>query len=327
MYIAFSPDNAKWTRIASNPVLHGWPEGYGKYAAHGVSDIIDAFYDPIHKRYAAAVKLFSGLPGDPWNRGTRLGSSPGTRRIVGMTFSSDFVHWEKPWRIIVPDERDQGDMEFYSMGGIHARGGLLLGFVRALRDDLPCDSGGPRDGIGWTTLAWSRDGRKWTRDVEPFIDRNHKPGTWDHAMAWGSSAIQIGNELFIYYGGYARGHKVEPAKERQIGLARMPIDRYVSRDAGSAGGTLLTRPLELNGQTLTVNADTRGEMRVRLLRDDGKPVRGYDWKDCKILKGDSLSQKVSWGETRSSLPNGNYRIEFKLNDAKLFGFDVAKIGA
>jgi hypothetical protein len=168
------------------------------------------------------------------------------------------VHWEKPWRIIVPDERDQGHMEFYSLGGVHARGSLLIGFVRVLRDDLPCDAGGPPDGLGYTTLTWSRDGRNWTRDHEMFIDRNLKSGTWDHAMAWGSSAIQIGDELFIYYGGYARGHKVEPAKERQIGLARMPVDRYVSRDAGTNGGTLLTPPFALNGRRLIVNADIRG---------------------------------------------------------------------
>jgi len=322
MYIAFSPDNAKWTRIPGNPVLHGWPEGFPKYSACGVSDIIDAFYDPIHKRYAAAVKLFSGLPTDPWSRGTRLGSSPGTRRIVGMTFSSDFVHWEKPWRIIVPDERDQGDMEFYCMGGTHARGGLLIGFVRALRDDLPCDPGGPKDGIGWTTLAWSRDGRNWTRDAETFIDRNQAGGAWDHAMAWGSSCIQIGDELFIYYGGYARGHKVEPTKERQIGLARMPVDRYVSRDAGADGGTLLTHAMELKGKTLTVNADIQGEIQIRLLRENGKPVRGCDWKDCQPLKGDSISHKVSWRGSREQLPNDVVRLEFKLLNAKLYGFDV-----
>jgi hypothetical protein len=322
MYITFSPDNAKWIRLPGNPVLPSWPDGYGKYAGHGVSDIIDAFYDPIHQRYAAAVKLFSGLPEDPWSRGTRLGTSPGTRRIVGMTFSPDFVHWEKPWRIIVPDERDQGDMEFYSLGGVHARGSLLIGFVRVLRDDLSCDPGGPPNGIGYTTLAWSRDGRTWTRDHETFIDRNPKAGTWDHAMAWGSSAIQIGDELFIFYGGYARGHKVEPGKERQIGLARMPVDRYVSRAAGANGGTLLTKPFALSGKRLVVNAQIRGELRVRLVHANGKPVRGFDWQDCRPIKGDSLSHNVSWGGQRSTLPDGACQFEFSLKSAQLYGFGI-----
>jgi hypothetical protein len=141
-------------------------------------------------------------------------------------------------------------------------------------------------------------------------------------MTWGSAAIQIGDELFIYYGGYARGHKVEPGKERQIGLARMPVDRYVSRNAGAKGGTLLTQPLELKGRALTVNADIQGEMRIRLLGENGKPVRGYDWKDCPPLKGDSISHKISWGGSREKLPDVAVRLEFKLVNAKLYGFDV-----
>jgi len=322
MWIQFSPDNTNWTGVPGNPVLSSWPVGYGKYSEYACSDIIDAFYDPIHKRYAAAVKLFSGLPEDPWSKGTRIGDAPFTRRIIGMTFSSDFVHWEKPWRIIVPDERDQGDMEFYCLGGIHARGSLLIGFVRALRDELPCDPGGPPNGIGWTTLAWSRDGRTWTRDHETFLDRNRKSGTWDHAMTWASSCAQVGNELLIYYGGYARGHKIEPGKERQIGLARMPTDRYVSRDAGPNGGTLLTQPFELKGRTLTVNADIQGEMRVRILSESGKPIRGYGWSDCRTIRGDSLVHKVSWAGRLSGLPEGRVQLEFQLQDAKLYAFDV-----
>jgi len=322
MYVAFSPDNRNWKRATNGPVLPSWPVGYNKYSEYACSDIIDAFYDPIHNRYAAAIKLMAGAQNDPWSRGTRLGTSPFTRRIGGMTFSSDFVHWEKPWRIIVPDDRDQGDTEFYCMGGIHARGSLLIGFVRVLRDDLPCDAGGPPNGIGWTTLAWSRNGRNWTRDHDIFLDRNYKPGSWDHAMTWGGSCVQIGRELFIYYSGYARGHKIEAGKERQIGLARMPVDRYVSRDAGANGGTLLTQPLQLKGHLLTVNADIRGEMRIRLLRDNGKPIRGYDWKDCQPLKDDSIAHKVNWADARVKLRPNTVRLEFKFVSAKLYGFAV-----
>jgi hypothetical protein len=98
--------------------------------------------------------------------------------------------------------------------------------VRVLRDDLPCDPGGPRDGIGYSVLATSRDGVAWQRRREPFLDRDPGRGTWDHAMSWIGAAVPVGDEVFFYYGGYARGHKVEPATERQIGLARMKRDRY-----------------------------------------------------------------------------------------------------
>ena len=47
-------------------------------------------------------------------------------------------------------------------------------------------------------------------------------------MTWIGYALPVGDEVYLYYGGYARGHKVEPDTERQIGLAKMKRDRYVA---------------------------------------------------------------------------------------------------
>jgi hypothetical protein len=109
------------------------------------------------------------------------------------------------------------------MAGILARGDLLIGLVKVLRDDLPAEASGEKRGIGYTTLAYSRDGVTWTRDREPFLPRNPSTGTWDHAMSWGDCQCPVDDDVFIYYGGYARGHKVERFTERQIGLARMSL--------------------------------------------------------------------------------------------------------
>src|SRR5205085_309822 len=181
--------------------------GYGKFVAHGVQDIIDVFYDPLQKRYAAALKL-PALAGDGYAPGPRAGAS--FRRLVGMSTSSDFMHWEKPWRILTPDQRDEGLLEFYGMGAIHQRGKLYIGVARVLHDDFSCDPGGPKNGIGYAVLVTSRDGVRWQRFREPFLDRNVQPGSWDHAMTWIGCALPLGEEMLFYYGGYARGHKIEP---------------------------------------------------------------------------------------------------------------------
>src|SRR5262249_55712644 len=148
-----------------------------------------------------------------------------------------------------------------------------VGLVRVLRDDLPCDAGGPKDGIGYTVLATSRDGVTWTRYREPFLDRNPERGSWDHAMTWTSGTLPVGDEVFFYYGGYARGHKVAAATERQIGLARMKKDRYVALVPAKESGTLRTPPFVVPGDRLTVNAQTAGgDVRVRLLNAGGRPL-------------------------------------------------------
>jgi hypothetical protein len=214
----------------------------------------------------------------------------------------------------MPDQKDEGLTEYYSVGNVIARGGLLIGLLKVLRDDLPAEPDGKVQGIGYTVLAWTRDGEHWERDREPFMDRNPQPGTWDRAMTWGDCLLPVDDEVFIYYGGYARGHKVERFKERQLGFARMQRDRFVSRDAASEGGTLRTPPLLLDGSKLTLNANIKGELRVRLL--DGTNVA-----ESAPLHGDSLAHEVQWNSS-PQFKGKPVQLEFVVNDARLYGFEL-----
>lgn len=299
MYVGFSRDGLRWTGDEKNPVLSG------------IGDIVDVYYDPLTRLYRATVKLNANAA-DGYAPAPRAGST--FRRLVGMSSSPDFVRWEKPWRIHVPDTHDDGLLEFYGMGGMHLRGGLHIGLVRVLRDDLPCDPGGPKDGIGYTVLATSRDGVKWHRYREPFLDRNPEPGSWDHAMTWMSGAVPVGDEVFFYYGGYARGHKVEPGTERQIGLARMKRDRYVALTPERDAGVLRTPPVVVPGGRMTVNADARqGRVRVRLMTADGEA------DDAKPVTGDVLAGEVVWPKPLAAWRGKAVSFEFRLEKAALFG--------
>ena len=125
------------------------------------------------------------------------------------------------------------------------------------------------------------------------------PGTWDHAMTWVDCQFPVGDETYLYYGGYARGHKVERFTERQIGLARMKRDRYVAREAGKTPGTLRTPLLTLDGSTLTLNAEARGgEVKAQVLDSAGKPMPGFTFADCTPIRSDaSLSRCASSPES------------------------------
>jgi hypothetical protein len=319
MSVGFSPDGFRWTACDKNPVLSTWPEGHGNRVRHGIGDIVDVFYDPLAQRYGAAVKV-NAVAEDGYAPAPRAGKT--FRRLVGMSVSKDFVHWERPWRILVPDRKDEGLLEFYGMGGIHLRGSMYIGLVRVLRDDLACDPGGPKDGIGYTVLATSRDGISWHRYREAFLDRNSKRGTWDHAMTWMSYALPVGDEVYFYYGGYARGHKVAPATERQIGLARMKKDRYVALVPTADEGIVRTRPFVLAGDRLTVNADaTHGEIRIRLLDGDGKPIQELREAEAKPVRGDHLAAEAWWPKPLAELRGRSVRLEFRLRHAALFGFE------
>jgi hypothetical protein len=312
MKIAVSPDGLEWKMLTEKTVVK-----------HN-QDVNSLCWDPIRQQFLMVGQMKLKIKPE-WEE---------KRRIPHQSVSKDLLNWEPIWPILMPKigaPIEKGETQYYAMSGIKARGDLLIGLVKILRDDLNATAGktakemGDMDrkaaGIGYTVLAWSRDGRTWQRDHEVFIPENPLPGSWDHANAWGGDQLVVGDETFLYYAGYARGHKVERFKERQIGLARMPRDRYVAREADLNMGRLITRPLILNGSRITVNAYVEGEMCVRLVDMKGQTIEGFDWVN---LSGDAVDHPVAWEKELKSVSDKPVQIEFQLQDAQLYGFDLYK---
>ena len=296
--VAFSADGIHWKAGPANPIIPfvwNYGDAWDGYCPFG--DIIEAFYDPAKKQYIAPLCI-NALKGDGWIGRSRTGPR---RRLLGLSQSKDFVRWSKPRRILMPPMEKRGkDMtEFYGFTGLY-RDGLYIGFLRVLRDDLPADPGGPIEGIGWTELIISRDGEDWRRVPGTFFDRDHAPDSWDHAMAWIGDAVVLENEITLYYGGYNKGHKIGT---RKIGLARMPLDRFVSLSAtGDKPALLRTKIIRTSCKHLTLNARTAsGTIKVRLSDGAGKVLPGYSFADSLPFRGDALAWRVGW-KGRSQLP-------------------------
>lgn len=302
--IAYSADGLAWTPLTPEVVL---------YQNH---DITGIFHDPLRNRHIATASVYR--TGDKWS---------GDRRVTMHAFSDDFIHWSPPHYVVTPDDAlDGGATQFYAMDGYLVRGGLLIGMVKVLRDDLKADN--PPDppeayGVGYTALAWSRDGETWTRDRDHFFDPDPRKGAWDHAHAWIDEQLRVGDEVYLYYGGYARGHKVNRFEERQIGLVRMRRDRYVARVAGGVPGRLLTPTLLLDAEALTLNADaSSGEIHVRLLTREDKPIEGFDYGDASSIRVDALDAPVTWKRPLKELSGTPVRIEFEIRNARLYALEL-----
>lgn len=303
--LAASPDGLSWTQITR-------PDAPDDVIIPHNHDINGIFRDPLRKRYLAIASTFVTDPA--WSD---------KRRVTTQSVSDDLVTWSPLQRILVPDPKtEHAQTQFYAMDGFLVRGDLLIGMVKVLRDDLKADDPPePPDayGIGYTTLAWTRDGEHWVRDREPFFDRHPRKGEWDHAHAWIDEQVPVGDQVYLYYGGYARGHKVNRFEDRQIGLVRMMRDRYVAREA-KGEGSLMTPLLVLNADTLTLNADARGgEIRVAICDKAGNALPGFSFNDCQPITADGLNLPVRW---QQNLPRDRtVRLQFKLTRARLFAFD------
>lgn len=296
--------------VAGSPDgLHFKPIAKGVVFAHD-HDINNLWRDPLRQRYVVTASTVRKLP-----------QFKGARRTTVQAFSADLVHWSPASIVLAADDRYDPDItQFYAMSAFLARGDLVIGLVKVLHDDWHAP-GAPRGafGVGHTSLAWTRDGEHWVRDREVFFAPDPTPGTWDHAHAWIDEQLPVGDDLYLYYAGYKWGHKYNRFEERQLGLVKMPRDRYVAREAGAEPGSLRTPPLVLQGTALTINASIAGELRLRLLDQAGQPLAGFDWI---TLHGDHLNHAVPFRQPLASRAGQPTRLEFQLQRARLFGFDL-----
>lgn len=303
--LAGSPDGAAWSPLDPARVIKH---------SHDISGL---YFDPARNRFVATVSVYR--PGYDW---------ADKRRITMHSVSADLKTWSVPHYVVLPVSGvDEGQTQFYAMDGYLARGRMLLGMVKVLRDDVKADT--PPDppdayGVGYTALAWSHDGVHWLRDPAHFFAPDPRQGAWDHAHAWIDEQVPVGDDVYLYYGGYARGHKVNRFEERQIGLVRMKRDRYVARAAGDAPGVLRTVPFTFIGESFTLNADASGgRIRARVLDETGGVMRGYAYEDCTPIAGDALDAPLAWRARTAALKNKTIRLEIAIERARLFALNIA----
>ena len=179
--------------------------------------------------------------------------------------------------------------------------------------------GTSRDGDNWD-LSWVYAG-------EPLVPRG-PDGSFDKDMIFPSSSIVTWQDKhWIYYGGFRERHwQFGVPHKSAIGLATLPLDRFVGLQAGQKTGSATTRPFKLAGGRLILNADTReGNIRVAVLDQAGQPIEGFSVRDCRVLKcSDDLRAPVKWEGPRSlaDLKGQVIRLRFILGNATLYAFEV-----
>ncbi|MBN2293868.1 MAG: hypothetical protein JXM70_15680 [Pirellulales bacterium] len=265
MMIAFSPDGIRWHRHQEKPVLAAAKK------EQSISDVLDLMIDPANGKFVAYTKGWAH-------------PHPHHRQIV-RTESIDFVNWSTP-QVVLRHANTIKDTESYGMT-VFAHEGMYFGLLRIYhsKTDKTID----------IQLTSSRDGKKWNRvaDQATFIPRGAE-GAWDDGMIFTSRPVIRGDVMEFYYSGWDGDH-ASHSRRSGIGLATLPLDRFVAVEADGGKGLLRTTPQKIANSTLTINADARGgKIRVALLDKDGKRLPGFSLDDCDSIEGDSLRHRLSW---------------------------------
>jgi hypothetical protein len=265
----------------------------------------------------------------------------GEKRRIYITESDDMIHWPEPVLCLAPTYyEDNFDDSYYGMTRISI-GGLWVGFLNVFHQvDNAID----------VRLVHSRDhGRSWNQIPgnvnKPFLPRG-PPGSWDQYMVnIPSQPIQVGDELWVYYGGAKIHHDFwsslwlpgldhpEAAEDMAkvapwgLGFAKLRLDGFVSLDAGVREGILAAKPFFSDGKYLIVNAEceSNGYIEAEICNaktDD--PWDGYAREDCDTFEGDSVNHTFSWkGRTVVNIILDWTRLRFYMKNAKIYSFRVA----
>ncbi len=327
-----SPDGLQWNPFSQEPLCRG-------------GDVITGYYDEQRSLYVAFPKINHVVRGHD-------------RRVFWLITSPDFQTWSEPELVITPDLRDDASSlarveearpildvpdapelmrtEFYGVGAYPAEScTLAFPWMLTVNND---GRFGNQEGPGELQLAVSRDLRHWERPFRtPCLVRG-KPGEWDGGFfVCQSRALRVGDEVWLYYSAstYTHGtpclYRAENTGRHtthtsSIGLAIWQLDRFVSADASSDGGTLTTVPVSFTGGRLELNARVRegGSIVVSLLDAAGKELPGFEASEP--ITGDNLRHEVHWqgSPELAALVGKPVMLRFAMKSAELFSFAFRK---
>ena len=295
MMVAFSPDGIHWKRLRKRPILAA------EEKEESISDVINIMQDLDTRKFLAFTKGWA----DPF---------PSHRQIV-RTESDDFVSWSTP-KPVIRHAHDERDPESYGMAAFKTSGmyfGLLRSYKSKTTEQID------------TQLAASYDGKKWFRvaDQATFIPTG-PAGSWDDGMIFAVAPVIRGDTMQFFYSAWNGPHN-EDNLTAAIGLACLPVNRFVAVTGQTAASQLTTKPFTLEKDAqFTVNADAReGEIRVALVSKGGSEIPGFGHYDAPPIRSNGFRHPIRWHE--KAIPEAFVGKRVKLvfsvkGKAKLFGF-------
>ena len=278
-YLYYSPDGFNWTPYEGNPVFDtGDRVGRWGPTSH-------MGWDPIRKVYAVHME-------NCLHRGCRLG-----KRIIGRSESLDMTQWSRDQTIMVPDDNNYPDTEFYAMP-VMAYEGVYIGVPWIFRTT---------NTLHYPELAFSRDGIHYQRPYRQALVSLGDFGDFDESTIYVSQPFVHGGEIRIYYyGGNWRGSEALYEKGDKagfaVGLATVKEDGFVSVDAGKIHpGELVTRLFTFEGDELYVNMEAakhnhgsgQPEIKVAILGSDTDAAGGFSMDAADPIRTTG-KHRISW---------------------------------
>jgi Tol biopolymer transport system component len=316
--MAHSADGITWT-----------PDNGGRPVTGRAADSYNqVLWDPLAQTYRLFTRTDFGTPGGA----TEL---RGTRSMTNADPQSQPTAWHtvRAWKFDREGDAEAQRRQIYAVScwiyeGVYfallsvyehpsdfAEGTTTDHVTRHERDVMNFYVATSRDGDAWD-LGWVYSGT-------PMIPRG-PAGAFDKDLLLPASTIVTHDDRhWLYYAGANERHgneAVQFERPMALGLATLPLDRFVGLSAGDEQGVVTTRPFRLEGDALQVNVDAHhGSVRINLLDEHGTPIPGCSASATGI---DDIRWQPVWtaGQQVTSMRGKIVRLRFQLQNARSYAF-------
>lgn len=284
LYVFQSADGIRWELIKDEPVITE-----GAFDSQNL-----AFWHPLEKQYVDYHRIFV-------NR---------VRAIMRST-SPDYVTWSKPQLLTYPGVPDQ-----------HLYTNAIRPYPRAPHVYVGFPTRYLPEGQNVEPLFMSsRDGVTFDRWSEPVIPQSapeDRAGNRSNYMANGLVVLPGNDREYAVYG--TEAYYTGP--DCRLRRFTYRLDGFVSLHAGSEEGTLITKPLTYEGDSLLLNfAAPEGTVWVSMYPADDADCSGKPLARSEVLSGDEIDQTVPFAGGKVADFSGRpVRLCFSVKNADVYSF-------
>lgn len=306
-----SPDGIHWKRLRKEPVIT-----QGAFDSQNV-----AFYDEaagLYRCYSRLWTLADGSISAPGGEPVGVGV-----RAIQHSTSHNCLDWTPPQRLCYSPGAPVED--FYTNATCPAPGAphILLAFPMRFCEKRKKVEEHFEPGVSDTVFMSSRDGQFWNREftqawVRPGLDKRN----WtDRSNMKASGFLQTSPEEYSCY--ITEHYRWNDNRLRRYSIRK---DGFASIQTTRGTGTVLTKPLLLDGDALFLNYSTSaaGFVQVEVCDLEGKAIAPFALGQMPPLYGDEIQHRVQWQGSPSlaSLKGKEVRFRFVLEDADIFSLRV-----
>jgi len=320
---------AQWTFVDNwlqgrAPLENGWAPGLDLPAGEATelwrqklmrtNDASYVYYNEQLDRFEYYAQWM--VPSTPGRR-VEEDNCPGAHRYIQRRFSQDGFAWSAPELVIMPDNRDPWDLQFYHLP-VQWHDDWMIGSIGHYRVEANQQT---QD----LELVFSREGRHWYRPLRGgFIPRG-KPGEPDCEGVYPPNAwIDEGETWLCLYTGAPLKHRQTETKDPSLTStvlgARWPKNRFVGLAAGRVTGGFISDVFYPQADVITVDADIRGRLKAELCDVFGGKLAGYHLDDSETVHGNSTAHALKWkGKDTACFKFDAVRVRFEFENGEIFG--------